>query len=101
MNPLPDWIVQMNQTLEVSLFAMIIPVVALMLCVYLERRNKVSTDGVLELTESASTRPEFKLIAGRKQQLAAKAPTDMPLQERQGADSKKLGRYPPPEELPL
>jgi hypothetical protein len=69
----------MGQTFEVSLFAMIIPVIALVLCACLERRKKVSTDGVLEPTEGAVARPEFKLIPSRKQRSATTRPTDTPL----------------------
>jgi hypothetical protein len=78
----------MNQTLKVYLLATIIPAIALVVCVCLERRNKGPADRLLKPTEVAGARPEFKLIPSRKQQLIAKAPTDLLLQVRQGTDTK-------------
>jgi hypothetical protein len=82
----------MNQTFEVDLAAMIVPAIALLVCVCLERRNKVSTDGVPEPVEGTGARPKFKLIPSRKQQSTAKTPTDLLLQVRQSTDTKTPGQ---------
>jgi hypothetical protein len=81
-----------NQTLEISLLALIIPAAALMVCLYIERRNNVSTGGMLEPSEGPGVRPKFKLIPSREQRLIAKTPTDVLLQVRQRTDTKTLKR---------
>jgi hypothetical protein len=82
----------MNQTLEIALLAMIVPAVALMVCLCIERRNNLSTDGIVEPTEGAGARPEFKLVPSREQRHIPKTPTDVLLQVRQRTDTKTLKR---------
>ena len=78
----------MNQILGISLLAMIVPGIALAICLRLEGRRRVSTDGVLEPTEGAGARPEFKPIPSRKLQLTTKTPIDVRLHVRQSTDTK-------------
>ena len=83
----------MNQTLEISLLAMIVlPVIALAGCIHIERDQKAARDRVLEPTEGAGARPEFKLVPSREQRLIPKTPTDILLQVRQRTDTKTLKR---------
>jgi hypothetical protein len=56
----------MNRIVETSLLALIIPTIALGGFLFLERRNKASSDELLELPERTVVQPKFGVIPRRK-----------------------------------
>jgi hypothetical protein len=55
----------MNHTLETYLLSLIVPAIALMVFIFLERRSKVPVE-VPERAKNSVAQPKFNLIPGRK-----------------------------------